>query len=68
MPSSTSTCAAPSTLSGRRLPAMCDAGYGRVVLTSSIGGIYGNHRIANYATSKAGLIGLCNVVALEGAS
>ncbi len=47
---------------------MCDAGYGRVVLTSSIGGLYGNHRIANYATSKAGLIGLCNVVALEGAA
>jgi NAD(P)-dependent dehydrogenase (short-subunit alcohol dehydrogenase family) len=47
---------------------MCAAGYGRVVLTSSIGGLYGNHRIANYATSKAGMIGLANVVALEGAS
>lgn len=23
-------------------PVMCDAGYGRVVLTSSIGGLYGN--------------------------
>jgi NAD(P)-dependent dehydrogenase (short-subunit alcohol dehydrogenase family) len=46
---------------------MCEAGYGRVVLTSSIGGLYGNHRIANYAVSKAGMIGLANVVALEGA-
>jgi NAD(P)-dependent dehydrogenase (short-subunit alcohol dehydrogenase family) len=47
---------------------MCDAGYGRVVLTSSIGGLYGNHRIANYGVAKAGMIGLSNVVALEGAA
>ncbi|PKV82182.1 SDR family NAD(P)-dependent oxidoreductase [Nocardia fluminea] len=46
---------------------MCAAGYGRVVLTSSIGGLYGNHRVANYGAAKAGLIGLSNVVALEGA-
>ncbi len=49
-------------------PVMCRAGYGRVVLTSSIGGLYGNHRVANYAVAKAGLIGLANVVALEGAA
>jgi NAD(P)-dependent dehydrogenase (short-subunit alcohol dehydrogenase family) len=49
-------------------PAMCDAGYGRIVLTSSIGGLYGNHEVANYAAAKAGVIGLSNVVALEGAS
>jgi NAD(P)-dependent dehydrogenase (short-subunit alcohol dehydrogenase family) len=47
-------------------PLMCEAGYGRVVLTSSIGGLYGNRRVANYAAAKAGLIGLSNVVALEG--
>jgi NAD(P)-dependent dehydrogenase (short-subunit alcohol dehydrogenase family) len=47
-------------------PAMCDAGYGRVVLTSSIGGLYGNHDVANYAAAKAGIVGLSNVVALEG--
>jgi hypothetical protein len=46
---------------------MCEAGYGRIVLTSSIGGLYGNHGVANYAVSKAGMIGLSNVVALEGA-
>lgn len=45
---------------------MAAAGYGRVVLTSSVGGTYGNKRIANYATAKAGIIGLSNVVALEG--
>jgi NAD(P)-dependent dehydrogenase (short-subunit alcohol dehydrogenase family) len=49
-------------------PVMCDAGYGRIVLTSSIGGLYGNHQVANYAAAKAGVIGLSNVVALEGAS
>ncbi|HXK22896.1 MAG TPA: SDR family NAD(P)-dependent oxidoreductase [Myxococcota bacterium] len=49
-------------------PVMCKRGYGRIVLTSSIGGLYGNHRVVNYAVSKAGMIGLCNVVALEGAA
>ncbi|OBK22116.1 short-chain dehydrogenase [Mycobacterium asiaticum] len=49
-------------------PVMCDAGYGRIVLTSSIGGLYGNHGVANYAAAKAGLVGLSNVVALEGAA
>jgi NAD(P)-dependent dehydrogenase (short-subunit alcohol dehydrogenase family) len=49
-------------------PIMCAAGYGRIVLTSSINGLYGNHRQANYAAAKAGLIGLSNVVALEGAA
>jgi NAD(P)-dependent dehydrogenase (short-subunit alcohol dehydrogenase family) len=49
-------------------PTMCDAKYGRIVLTSSIGGLYGNHHVANYAAAKAGMIGLSNVVALEGAA
>ncbi|MCP9273758.1 SDR family NAD(P)-dependent oxidoreductase [Mycolicibacterium arenosum] len=49
-------------------PRMCAAGYGRVVLTSSIGGLYGNQGVANYAAAKAGIIGLTNVVALEGAA
>ena len=49
-------------------PVMCEAGYGRIVLTSSIGGLYGNHDVANYAVAKAGVIGLSNVAALEGAA
>ncbi|MGI8334218.1 SDR family NAD(P)-dependent oxidoreductase [Actinomadura scrupuli] len=49
-------------------PRMRAARYGRVVLTSSIGGLYGNHQVANYATAKTGMIGLSNVVALEGAA
>lgn len=47
-------------------PLMCDAGYGRIVLTSSVGGIYGNKRVVNYGISKSGMIGLANVAALEG--
>lgn len=47
-------------------PLMCDAGYGRIVLTSSIGGLYGNKRVTNYGVAKAGIIGLNNVIALEG--
>ena len=49
-------------------PLMCRAGYGRIVLTSSIGGLYGNHNVVNYAVAKAGLIGLSHVAALEGAA
>lgn len=33
--------------------AMCDAGYGRMVLTSSIGGIYGTADVADYAAAAA---------------
>lgn len=49
-------------------PVMRRARYGRIVLTSSIGGLYGNHGVANYAAAKAGIVGLSNVVALEGAA
>jgi NAD(P)-dependent dehydrogenase (short-subunit alcohol dehydrogenase family) len=47
---------------------MCKAGYGRVVLTSSDVGLYGNANAANYSVSKAGMIGLSNNVAIEGAA
>ncbi len=47
-------------------PHMAKAKYGRIVLTSSIGGVYGNATCVNYAVSKMGLIGLNNVTALEG--
>ncbi|GAC1401651.1 MAG: SDR family NAD(P)-dependent oxidoreductase [Mycobacterium sp.] len=49
-------------------PLMGEAGYGRIVLTSSIGGLYGNHEVVNYAVAKAGVIGLSNVAAIEGAA
>jgi NAD(P)-dependent dehydrogenase (short-subunit alcohol dehydrogenase family) len=49
-------------------PIMCAAGYGRIVLTSSIGGLYGSYNQANYSAAKGGLIGLSHVAALEGAA
>lgn len=47
-------------------PHMQKNGYGRVVLTSSIGGIYGNYDVVNYSMAKAAMIGLSNVITLEG--
>src|SRR5260221_8725129 len=49
-------------------PLMVAQKYGRIVLTSSIGGIYGNFNCVNYGVSKSGMIGLNNVAALEGES
>ena len=49
-------------------PVMCKAGYGRIVLTSSIGGLYGTHNVVNYGVSKDRMIGLNNIVAIEGAA
>ena len=46
---------------------MRDRGYGRVVFTSSASGIYGNFGQANYGAAKAAMIGLMNVLHLEGA-
>jgi len=45
---------------------MCDAGYGRIVMTSSIGGLYGTPTQAAYGSAKAGLIGLTNIASHEG--
>jgi len=49
------------------MPIMCDAGYGRMVMTSSIAGLYSSKNLAAYAVSKAGLIGLSHTIAHEGA-
>jgi NAD(P)-dependent dehydrogenase (short-subunit alcohol dehydrogenase family) len=48
-------------------PHMVKAGYGRVVLTGSIGGLYTMPQTTPYAVSKAGMIGLNNIIAIEGA-
>ena len=40
--------------------------YGRVVLTGSIGGLYSMPSVVNYAVSKSGMIGLNNIIAIEG--
>jgi NAD(P)-dependent dehydrogenase (short-subunit alcohol dehydrogenase family) len=46
---------------------MREAGYGRIVFTSSAAGLFGNFGQANYGAAKMSLIGLANVLAIEGA-
>lgn len=46
---------------------MREAAYGRVIMTTSIAGIYGNFGQANYAAAKLGLFGLAQTLAIEGA-
>ncbi|KAL1110212.1 hypothetical protein AAG570_008289 [Ranatra chinensis] len=40
--------------------------YGRVIMTSSCSGLYGNFGQANYSAAKMALIGLSNTLAIEG--
>jgi NAD(P)-dependent dehydrogenase (short-subunit alcohol dehydrogenase family) len=46
---------------------MRSSGYGRVLMTTSSSGLYGNFGQANYAAAKLGLVGLMKTLALEGA-
>jgi NAD(P)-dependent dehydrogenase (short-subunit alcohol dehydrogenase family) len=46
--------------------AMKAQGYGRFVFIASSAGMFGQHHEAHYAAAKAGLVGLTNVIALEG--
>lgn len=46
--------------------AMMEAGYGRIVMTSSVNGVYSNRNVANYSAAKGGMIGLANTAAIEG--
>jgi NAD(P)-dependent dehydrogenase (short-subunit alcohol dehydrogenase family) len=47
-------------------PVFRQQAYGRVILTSSSSGFVGNFGQANYGAAKAGLVGLMNVLKLEG--
>ncbi|XP_066130254.1 peroxisomal multifunctional enzyme type 2 [Saccopteryx bilineata] len=40
--------------------------FGRIIMTSSASGIYGNFGQANYSAAKLGLLGLANTLAIEG--
>jgi NAD(P)-dependent dehydrogenase (short-subunit alcohol dehydrogenase family) len=46
---------------------MRDQGYGRILMTSSSSGLYGNFGQANYAAAKMGMIGFAKTLGLEGA-
>lgn len=45
---------------------MKERNYGRIAMTSSSSGIYGNFGQANYGAAKMGLVGLMNVLSIEG--
>lgn len=47
-------------------PYMVKQGYGRILMTTSASGIYGNFGQANYGAAKSALVGLMNVLAIEG--
>lgn len=40
--------------------------YGRIIMTASNSGVYGNFGQSNYSAAKMGLIGLANTLAIEG--
>jgi NAD(P)-dependent dehydrogenase (short-subunit alcohol dehydrogenase family) len=46
---------------------MKSQGYGRFVFVASSAGLFGQPLAAHYAAAKAGIVGLSNVVAIEGA-
>ena len=47
-------------------PHLRDQSFGRVIVTTSTSGLYGNFGQANYAAAKLGLVGLINSLAIEG--
>ncbi|SFE41353.1 NAD(P)-dependent dehydrogenase, short-chain alcohol dehydrogenase family [Sulfitobacter brevis] len=48
-------------------PIMREQKYGRVALTTSASGMYGNFGQSNYGAAKAAMLGLMNVLHMEGA-
>ena len=48
-------------------PVMRENNYGRIVMTTSAAGLYGNFGQVNYSTAKMGLVGMMNTLKLEGA-
>ena len=48
-------------------PIMRDQNYGRIVMTTSSSGLYGNFGQANYGAAKTAVVGFMNTLHLEGA-
>lgn len=46
---------------------MKEQNYGRILMTTSTSGIYGNFGQANYGAAKLGVVGLMNTLCIEGA-
>lgn len=47
--------------------AMKERNFGRILMTTSTSGLYGNFGQANYGTAKMGAVGLMNTLVIEGA-
>ncbi len=47
-------------------PIMYEKSFGRIVFTSSTSGIWGNFGQTNYGAAKTGMLGMMNVLAIEG--
>ncbi len=47
-------------------PIMLEQNYGRIVMTTSSSGLYGNFGQSNYGAAKLGLVGLMNTLKIEG--
>ena len=48
-------------------PIMKKKAYGRIVMTTSVAGLFGNFGQTNYSTAKMGIVGFMNALKLEGA-
>ena len=48
-------------------PIMMDQNYGRIVMTTSTSGLFGNFGQSNYGAAKLGLVGFMNTLRFEGA-
>ena len=48
-------------------PVMMEQNYGRIVMTTSTSGLFGNFGQSNYGAAKLGLVGLMNTLRFEGA-